>query len=134
MEMRRRHDLQLTAADKTGKSDFIELMNAEFTMGRIKLAAGECQPLSDEYGELIWDPRSPRREEHPACANHCTDATLYAWRHCYAYLSNAPVSGPKPYSPEWYTAEAQAMEQAAVDRLEAEKEQEKLYAEDQLYL
>ena len=133
MEMRRRHDLQLTPADKTGKSDFIELMNAEFTMGRVKLCVGDCQVLADEYSELIWDPRSAKREEHPACANHCSDATLYAWRHCYAYLSNAPKVGPRPYSPEWYAAEAQAMEQTELARLEEQKEQEKQYEEDGLY-
>jgi hypothetical protein len=32
-EMRRRHDLPLRAADKTGKSDFIEIVNGEFIHG-----------------------------------------------------------------------------------------------------
>jgi hypothetical protein len=42
----------------------------------------------DEYGQLIWDERSPRREEHPAAPNHCADAALYNWRHCYSYLAD----------------------------------------------
>ena len=46
-------------------------------------------PLMDEYSQLIWDERSQRREEHPAAPNHCADAALYAWRHCYQYLAES---------------------------------------------
>lgn len=88
-EMRRRHDIPLTAAEKTGKSDFIELMNADFVSGWIKLHRKAAAPLIDEYGLLIWDERSQRREEHPAAPNHCADAALYAWRHCYQWLADA---------------------------------------------
>lgn len=86
-EMRRRHDIPLTAASKTGKADFIEIMNGEFVQGRIKLHRKAAAPLMDEYGQLVWDERSPRREEHPACPNHLSDAMLYAWRHCYQYIA-----------------------------------------------
>jgi PBSX family phage terminase large subunit len=86
-EMRRRHDIPLTPAEKTGKSDFIELMNADFVSGYIKLNRKAAATLMDEYGTLIWDSRSLRREEHPASPNHCADAALYAWRHCYQWLS-----------------------------------------------
>jgi hypothetical protein len=48
---------------------------------------------------LIWDDRSARREEHPNCLNHLTDATLYAWRYCYAYLSEIQPPKPKPKHP-----------------------------------
>lgn len=86
-EIRRRHDIPLTAAEKTGKADFIEIMNGDFILGNIKLHRKAALPLAEEYSQLIWDERSPRREEHAACANHCVDAALYAWRHCYQYLS-----------------------------------------------
>src|SRR5205085_11845215 len=56
-EMRRRHDLPLRAADKTGKSDFIEIMNGEFIQGRIKLRGASCSQLAEEYAGLIWDER-----------------------------------------------------------------------------
>jgi hypothetical protein len=114
-ELRRRHELPLTAADKIGKADFIEIMNAEFIAGRIKLHLGETAPLVDEYGELIWDDRSEKRkEEHPKCANHCTDATLYAWRYCYQYLSSEPPPPPPPPgSDEWARQEVERMERDA---------------------
>src|SRR6267378_4269873 len=86
-EMRRRHELPLRAADKTGKSDFIEIMNGEFIQARLKLNPIRCSQLADEYAGLIWDERSVKREEHPNCANDLADAALYAWRLCYSYLS-----------------------------------------------
>jgi len=86
-EMRRRHDIPLTPAEKAGKADFIEIMNGDFASGYIKLHRKAAAPLAEEYSQLIWDDRSPRREEHPNCENHCVDAALYAWRHCYQWLS-----------------------------------------------
>jgi hypothetical protein len=96
-EMRRRHDIPLTPAEKTGKADFIELMNADFTSGWIKLHKKAAAPLYEEYSQLIWDDRSPRREEHAACANHCSDAMLYAWRHCFQWLSEVRQSNGLKY-------------------------------------
>jgi hypothetical protein len=86
-EIRRRHDIPLTPAEKAGKADFIEIMNGDFISGNIKLHRKGAAPLIEEYGQLIWDERSPRREEHPAAENHCADSMLYSWRHCYQYLS-----------------------------------------------
>ncbi len=116
-EMRRRHGLPLQAADKRGKSDFIELMNAEMIQGRVLLAE-KCAPLKAEYGGLVWDDRvTTRREEHPACANHATDSALYAWRHCYAYLSTVLPVAPKRGTPEWFAAEESAMLAQARERV-----------------
>lgn len=89
MEIQKRHNVGLTTADKKGKVDFIQIMNAEMIAGKIKLSA-ECQELKDEYLGLIWNDRSLRREEHPNCDNHLCDAALYAWRFCYQFLSQKP--------------------------------------------
>jgi len=93
MEMQKRHDVGLTTADKTGKVDFIQIMNAEMIQGRIKLS-DECQELKDEMLNLIWNDKSLKREEHPNCANHLCDSFLYSWRFCYQFLSKA--AGVKP--------------------------------------
>lgn len=125
-ELQRRHGIPLRAADKTGKSDFIEIMNGEFIQERIKLNPETCSQLAGEYAGLIWDERSAKREEHASCPNHLTDATLYAWRFCYAYLSEALVEPPKPYTKEWYEEEEKEMEEAEVERylaLEVERQE-----------
>lgn len=92
-EMRRRHDVALTAADKTGKADFIELMNAEFIQGNIKLSQS-CNNLREEYQTLVWITEGDKivfpRKEHSSLPNHLADAALYAWRYTYTYLHTKP--------------------------------------------
>lgn len=121
-EMKRRHSLALHPADKTGKADFIELMNGDFISGFIKLLP-DAKPLAEEYAELIWDDKSEKRQEHPNCANHCTDAALYAWRYCYPYLSEARKKpGPRAGSTEWHEAQATTQLRAIETQLEKDIE------------
>lgn len=133
-EMRRRHSLPLRAADKRGKSDFIEIMNGEWIQGRIKLDPARCvwsvadrpkapASLAEQYRSLVWDDRSSRREEHPACANHAADAALYAWRHAYQYLSETLEEKPSPGTPEWNEAERARMREVARSRVVARQEE-----------
>lgn len=90
-EMQKRHGLSLTPAEKQGKSDFIELMNSEFIQGHIKVNRLLSTDLIEEYGSLVWKLDGDKifipRKENEACANHLTDAALYAWRYTYAFLS-----------------------------------------------
>lgn len=119
-EMRRRHDIPLTPAEKTGKADFIEIMNGDFASGYIKLHRKAAVPLAEEYTQLIWDDRSPRREEHPNCENHCVDAALYAWRHCYQWLSEVRQANGLKYGKseaDWMLQyEEQQMEKVLEER------------------
>ena len=124
-EMKRRQDCPWVAADKQGKADFIELLNTEMLLGRVKHRAnGDCADLVGEQRLLIWDQRRLReqgvKEEKSGLPNHCCDETLYAWRECYPYLSTAhPPATLPPGSPEWH---AQNRETAAAEggRVEAE--------------
>lgn len=107
-EMRRRDDIPWEAADKRGKSDFIELMNSDLVLGLIKIHATrtrweatdtiECSSLAEEFTSLVWSKKAlerGKREEDPDCANHATDASLYGWRMGYHYASKKP-GPPKP--------------------------------------
>lgn len=98
-ELNNRHGTEAVAADKTGKFDFIDIMNAEFIQARIRLGP-DTQDLKDEYAGLIVDERKLKkgvRDEHPGCANHCADTGLYGWRWCWQYLYVEPSPpGPKP--------------------------------------
>jgi len=93
--------------------------------------------LMDEYGSLVWDDRAVRREEHPAFDNHCCDAALYAWRHCYQYLSEMrQPNGLKHGHTEedWMVLqEEQALERALEERKAREAEME-LYGDPLDYL
>ena len=103
----------LVPADKSGKADFIEIMNGEFIQGRIKLGPG-ARELAEQYGTLVWNERSEKREEHPGCRNDLADAANYSWKRCYQYLSEAPIPPPLPGTPEWAAQEEEEMERAAI--------------------
>lgn len=115
MELRNRFGFPLEASDKQGKYDIIQIMNNDFIAGRIKILQPQCEALSDEYQNLIWDERTkndPRLRiiENSACPNHAADAALYSWRMCYHYASGVEVKKPKPGSEEalehWWDKEA----------------------------
>lgn len=117
-EIQKRHQIPLIAADKTGKSDFIEIMNGELIQGHVKVQAKNGTGLIAEWQNLVWkekkDGKVNKREENPACDNHLADACLYAWRYTYSYLG---INAPKPKAawgtPEWATAQVTEMEEAA---------------------
>lgn len=107
-ELNNRHGLQLIAAEKTGKNDFINIMNAEFIQGRIKVLKNSTD-LSEEWKTLVWMTENgvlkltatKQRIEHPSLPNHCADAALYVWRYCYNYLFKKEVQG----GPAWGSQE-----------------------------
>jgi hypothetical protein len=122
MEMQNRHGLSLYTADKTGKPDFIELMNADFITGRILVDEVLCEPLVDEWSGLVWNDKTTKREEHPACPNHCCDSALYGWRYCYQYVSKVLPKVPADHA-EHMVAEAALMFERTRAQVEREKEQ-----------
>lgn len=112
-EIQKRHGVPLITAEKQGKSDFIEIMNADLIQGFIKVLVPNCYNITDEWKQLVWKEKGTKREENPSCPNHLADSCLYIWRYCYAYLSQAPKSELKPGSKEYYTREVEQMEEAA---------------------
>jgi hypothetical protein len=125
-EIQKRHNIPLTTADKRGKEDFIEIMNAEFIQGNIKLHDKLACNLTTEYQNLVWTEKGgqlvlPKRE-NPSCANHLADAALYIWRYTYQYLSGpAPTPKPKWGTPEWHLAETERMQEEAQEYFERQE-------------
>lgn len=132
MEIQKRHDIGLTAADKTGKVDFIQIMNAEMIQAKIKLSS-ECQELKDEYMGLIWNEKSLRKEEHSNCANHLCDAALYAWRFCYQFLSKPATAKVNLRDPKQHVAHTQTLLEASLQR-QIEQQEAEERGEDALNL
>lgn len=120
-EIQKRHQVPLITADKAGKSDFIEIMNAELIQGHIQVNASTGASLIEEWQNLVWKIRkneAEKREENPSCSNHLADATLYIWRYCYQYLNSAYIAKPKHGTAEWQHAQISEMEEAAVEYFE----------------
>jgi len=132
-EIQKRHSIPLIAADKRGKEDFIEIMNAELIKGTILVNTLQCTALLDEWQNLVWKMKNEKpvlpKVENPSCDNHIADATLYAWRYCYQYLSETPKEQPKRGTAAWAEQEVSAMEQAAQEYFEAQEAAEKGYGD-----
>lgn len=96
-ELKQRHNLSLTPADKAGKADFIHLCNDDLKHGRVKIRSVYCEPLIAEWQTLIWDEKALARGKYTEASrakNHCSDAFLYAWRHCYNWVDRGVEVDP----------------------------------------
>lgn len=135
-EMQKRHGIALTAADKRGKSDFIEIMNAEFVQGRIKVNPDTNVLLIDEWKRLVWKMTGEHidipREEHPGLPNHIADACLYGWRYCFQFLSEPEKPKVDIRNREQYVKHTEKLMQDSLElqiqRQKAEENEEDFYA------
>jgi hypothetical protein len=87
-ELKQRYMLPLISAEKSGKRDYIELLNSDLRNNKLLMLESQTWELQDEIANLIWDTRKRAVglwKEHDSCANHLCDAMLYAWRYCYNY-------------------------------------------------
>lgn len=86
-EARERFRLPIEAAQKANKLGYISLFNDALADGRLFLLRDTTKPLQDEWQHLVWHENG--QKELPGLANHCADATLYAWRECKGHLETA---------------------------------------------
>lgn len=109
VEWNRRYGFGIRAAEKKQKFNFIEHMNSEFYLGRIRVE--DTQPVCQEWKTLVYadaddDGTSVRHDalpkEHPGFANHMADACLYAFRESQHYRSKEPEIPPVFDSPEYW--------------------------------
>lgn len=113
-ELRSRHGVYLTPAEKTEKSAYIELMNDDFRRGRLKVH--ESLDVIEEWEILQWDANSDpaRRKEDPNFENHLCDAALYAWREAkhYTYFEDEKLDiNSDEYMDELERIEAEELEE-----------------------
>ncbi len=115
----RRYGINILPAEKKDKYDFIELLNADYRSGRVRLL--EHSDLSLEKQMLQWDLSRGGKEflahtgklrEHDELPNHLCDAWLYIWRYSYHFFARrAPDPTPDRGTTEWQAEQNQrAME------------------------
>jgi phage terminase large subunit len=118
--MRQRSNIPFEYADKNGKVDFIEMMNADFIQGKIKIHE-RCVGLINELTTLVWKTDGDRisipKKEHPSLPNHRTDAMLYNWRNSYHYHSAPKEIFPAVGSPGWYQKQSDGIWERERERL-----------------
>lgn len=121
--MKVRSAIPFEYADKQGKVDFIEMLNADLVQGRIKLQPEAAKPLISELGTLLWktdgDAIVYPKKEHPGLPNHLCDAFLYAWRNGFHYQATAAPEKLVVGSNAWYKKQADDIWEKERERLEA---------------
>lgn len=130
----KRHGLPVQPAEKQEKFDHIELLNADFNAGKIKLIAGS--DLARELQQLQFDlskhskkelARTGKLREHPQLPNHLCDALLYLWRYSFHYWSAPKKAQYAAGTVEWHNAREDAwVEQLLEDRRNPSSEWESL--------
>lgn len=73
-----RAGVPVAAAEKTEKKANVRLFRDRVIAGRVKLLAGQCDPLLDECASLGWDTDHELPEEGKP--DDAAYATLYGWR------------------------------------------------------
>ncbi len=107
--LNRRHGMNIIPAEKREKFDHIELVNADFHSGKIKIIPDSDLDL--ELRTLQWDlrkssktdlARAGKLREHPSLPNHLCDALLYAWRYSHHYWANPVVKRHQVGTTQWF--------------------------------
>jgi hypothetical protein len=121
-EIQNRHGIQLEAAEKTDKADFLRLLADDIKCGLVEGQIDQIAPLMGEWMSLIWEDEL-QKKEHPKCANHCSDAALYAWRKAKHYykieIKKKPKTGSAEYMKELEKKEQREMARRAREEREA---------------
>lgn len=125
-EARTRFGLPIEAAEKQNKRGYISLMNGDLARRRVKVVKATCEQLLAEWAELPWV--EDRQKEAEGFANHCSDATLYAWRACCAFTEREQEEKPAPGSKEAEAARAKAEEEKMLRELAEEERDAKGWA------
>jgi hypothetical protein len=124
--LNRRYGLNIEAAEKKEKNDFIELLNTDYHSGRVKILTHS--DLSREAQALQWDlgesskkhlARTGKLREHRNLPNHLCDAWLYIWRFSYHFWQEERISLAEPGTIEY---EDMVMRQS-VERLVSERKE-----------
>lgn len=124
-EILTRHGINLEAAEKSRKVEFIELLNDDLRTGKFK--AFENSLFQDDCMLVQWDKESKiRNPERPKISDSyhsdICDAVLYAWRACMHFMADKTFKQPSIGTDEY------------MDKLEAvEAERMKRKQEDPLY-
>lgn len=88
-EIRTRHSLNIEAAEKTRKLEFIELLNDDLRTGKFK-ARPKSRFEEDSY-LVQWDYSNAEKPKiSDSYHTDIGDAVLYAWRACAHFLSEVP--------------------------------------------
>lgn len=102
------------AAEKRQKASYVEQMNTDFLLGRIKCPSDSI--LAKTWLRLVRDPKTllPMHSDE-------ADAALYMWRESLHWTGAYQQPGPEKGTPDWYASH----EQAQIDRAIQERNRDR---------
>jgi hypothetical protein len=115
-ELQSRFSLPITAADKTRKFEYIELLNDDLRNGRFQALPGS--QFEDDSYKLEWEVRigdKPRVSDR--FHSDISDAILYGWKQCRHYGASPRQTSPARGTDEYMDL----MEQKLMDEFERKK-------------
>ena len=120
-ELRMRHGLNIEAAEKTRKVEFIELLNDDLRTEKFKafknsLFEEDCMLVQWDKDSRIRNPERPKISD--SYHSDICDAVLYALREGRHYLSENPAPAIKPGTDE----AMDELERQLADECERKKE------------
>ena len=88
-EIKQRYNLNLEAAERSGKAEFINICNNDLIQGKVKFRNINCEPILKEIKVAAWEEKDLLKGKYtePKRLNaHCLDAFLYAWRKAFNWV------------------------------------------------
>ncbi len=126
-EMKQRYSLPIESAEKRNKLAYIELLRGDISAGVYQVMRESNRDLLDEFALLQWN--EDRSAPDDRYEDHLSDANLYAYRCCRAYLNDPELTPPKPGTREWYNMQEEQLE-ASLDAALGRKDRSWLYGDD----
>jgi len=77
----------------------IRLYQSELLQNHIKVLP-KATDIVIEWDGIVRD-ETPKFQFHPSCTTHCTQASLYAWLHCYNYSFKPEETTDDPNDAYW---------------------------------
>lgn len=122
-ELMVRFGVPIQPAEKRDKRGFIQLLNGDLKTGKLRLVREGTRGLVGEWHVLPWKDQT-RKEEKSGVPNHHSDATLYGWRHCFAFGFRPDEPSSQAESEEEYQRAEEARIIAGLEKQAKERKEE----------
>ncbi len=128
-ELNQRWGFAINPAEKQFKNDFIEHLNSDLMLGRIKIPK-ESQ-LAGEMARLVWDDKvtiTGKKREKPGLPNDICDAFLYMYRESKHWAGREVATIERPDGMNQQEFEYRRALDKRLEELENEKNDERFWA------
>ncbi len=121
-QFRSRYPVSIPDDIEKDETAIIRLYQSELLQGHIKVLP-EAADIVTEWDGIVKDTTA-KFQFHPSCTTHCTQASLYAWLHCYNYLYEPKQVSDDPNDEYWEQEAERITNASGVGELSEDYEEE----------